>query len=280
MKTKIETITKEKAREYLRFNKKNRPLKSAAVSEYANEMRAGRWALTHQGIAFDDEGALMDGQNRLLAIMEAGMPVQMMVTRGIPRQLNGNCLCSQDVMDTGRKRTAADQLSLMHGVANANLTASVARYVAKLVGGEGLIAGSFNVAHCMGVLNVYGDEIAQMIAAASGVKHLRRAPIIAAMAFCAAVVPMGEIIHKLVTGEGMQKGDPILTLRNHLFKVGAAKGRKPAELVMEWVTNSVYNSTQANSVVLVKRGRIGTDYFRSRQKQNIEKVRTALIAKS
>ena len=37
----------------------------------ARDMKAGHWRLTHQGIAFDPAGVLIDGQHRLWAIVES-----------------------------------------------------------------------------------------------------------------------------------------------------------------------------------------------------------------
>lgn len=69
-------------------------------------MRNGKWRLTHQGIAFDEFGHLSDGQNRLMAIVEAGVPVRMWVFRGVPRE-------SMDAIDIGKNRTAADTLHFL-----------------------------------------------------------------------------------------------------------------------------------------------------------------------
>ena len=81
--TEVVTITPDMAREWLKMNiPNNRPLNRVRVRQYAADMRAGAWVLTHQGIAFSNRG-LEDGQNRLAAIIEAGVPVTMNVTRGM-----------------------------------------------------------------------------------------------------------------------------------------------------------------------------------------------------
>lgn len=105
MKVAIETITPEIAKFYLQFNSNNRPLKKSVVETYANEMRAERWRLTHQGLAFDRDGTLLDGQHRLAAIVSSGAHVEMLVARGIETK-------TQIVMDDHAKRTAGDALSL------------------------------------------------------------------------------------------------------------------------------------------------------------------------
>ena len=71
MNSKIENITPEIAAKYLEKNIHNRPIKPSAIRRYALQMKAKQWLISHQGIAFDTEGNLFDGQNRLLAIKEA-----------------------------------------------------------------------------------------------------------------------------------------------------------------------------------------------------------------
>lgn len=78
--TQIMSVTPELARQWLEKNDRNRPLHPPTVRRYADDMRAGRWKLTHQGIAFSPRGILIDGQHRLSAIIECGLTISMMVT--------------------------------------------------------------------------------------------------------------------------------------------------------------------------------------------------------
>ena len=73
------------AAEWLARNTFNRNLSQHSVNRYASDMSAGNWTLTHQGIAFDDQGVLVDGQHRLAAIIKSGVDVRMMVTWGAAR---------------------------------------------------------------------------------------------------------------------------------------------------------------------------------------------------
>lgn len=84
MVTEIETVTPEKAAEYLTHNKGNRPVKTGEVEQLARAIKDGRFRLTHQGIAFDENGVLIDGQQRLNAVVMAGRPIRIYVTRGVP----------------------------------------------------------------------------------------------------------------------------------------------------------------------------------------------------
>lgn len=82
--TTVECITPEIAKEYLKHNTKNRNINRRSVESLARDMKNGRFLHTHQGIAFDSEGTLIDGQHRLLAIVLADKPIEINVTRGLP----------------------------------------------------------------------------------------------------------------------------------------------------------------------------------------------------
>lgn len=111
METKVVTVTPELAREWLEKNmERNRPVMKGTVHGYARLMKAGGWNLTHQGIAFDEDGKLMDGQHRLHAVVEANVPVQMNVTYNV-RHTPGEAF----TIDMGRKRTYAN-ITMMSGI--------------------------------------------------------------------------------------------------------------------------------------------------------------------
>ena len=108
MKTEIMVITPEIASKFLLMrddNHKNRKIDKRAVSTLARDMAAGRWRLTHQGIAFDSDGFLRDGQHRLNAVVESGCSVPMMVTFGLQNS-------SYEGIDIGRKRDTKDIFAL------------------------------------------------------------------------------------------------------------------------------------------------------------------------
>jgi len=60
-------------------NSHNRKLVDAHVERLVREMKAGRWQLTHQGIAFSTNRVLLDGQHRLWAVVLSGVTVPMRV---------------------------------------------------------------------------------------------------------------------------------------------------------------------------------------------------------
>ena len=117
----IEIITPAMATEYLNSNTANRNIRNRVVESYARDIREGNWQFTGEAIKFSREGVLLDGQHRLYAIIEANAPIKALVIRNLADE-------SQEVMDTGAKRAAADALS-MKGYKNATTLAAAARYV-------------------------------------------------------------------------------------------------------------------------------------------------------
>lgn len=79
MKAEIRLVTPSIAREWLKTNESNRTLRPQRVRQYANDMRAGKWNLTGQGITFGKDGNLLDGQHRLHAIILSDTSVRMLV---------------------------------------------------------------------------------------------------------------------------------------------------------------------------------------------------------
>ncbi|MFB6955342.1 hypothetical protein ACFCXP_37490 [Streptomyces niveus] len=101
--SRITKVTPELAESFLSKAAMNRRLNMGQVRALAQTILRGEWKLTHQGIAFDSDGALLDGQHRLHAIIEAKTTVEMIVFEGLPKDVF-------PVLDTGKRRSAADTL--------------------------------------------------------------------------------------------------------------------------------------------------------------------------
>lgn len=117
-----ERITPPIARNWLRHNTANRNLRRAVVDGYKALFDRGEYKVTHQGIAFSDDGTLVDGQHRLTAISE--MPDEFAVTMLVTRGLEDDAYMA---IDLGLKRTAADVLREHPRIAE------VSRFLAALV---------------------------------------------------------------------------------------------------------------------------------------------------
>lgn len=116
MYSRVERITPEIAADYLTHNRRdgeheNRRQRAHKISAYAADMKAGRWQLTNQGIAFYENGDLADGQHRLEAIILAGVPVDMYVTYDVPNESvlydRGMVRSTTDVLEMGGNKGPA-----------------------------------------------------------------------------------------------------------------------------------------------------------------------------
>lgn len=109
MLTELVTITPAVAREWLKKNSHNRPLRPSHVETLRQAFERGEGVTTHQGIAFDTAGHLIDGQHRLAAIaqMGEGFALRMLVSRGLDR-----AAVFPAVDATVARRNAADVLGV------------------------------------------------------------------------------------------------------------------------------------------------------------------------
>jgi hypothetical protein len=85
MQSRVIEITPEQALSWLQANTFNRTISPSVVKKYASDMASGNWTLNHQGIAFDDDGVLVDGQHRLMAMVESGQAIKTLVSFGSNR---------------------------------------------------------------------------------------------------------------------------------------------------------------------------------------------------
>lgn len=97
--TKLVLITPLVAKQMLAQNTNNRTLTISRVNEFCDLITTGRFQCTHQGIAIDSDGVVIDGQHRLAAIIKTGISVYILVSYGMKPE-------SRLAVDTGKPRTA------------------------------------------------------------------------------------------------------------------------------------------------------------------------------
>lgn len=102
-------VTAEMAASILENNMlANRKMTMTNVRDLGREMVAGQFIPTHQGIAFDSVGNLVDGQHRLTAIKETGISCWLLVARNLSPE-------AVKVIDLNKKRSAADSIRIADG---------------------------------------------------------------------------------------------------------------------------------------------------------------------
>ena len=102
----IETITPIQATEYISHNYDyNRKIAEPKVNDLSTEMNMGRFYLGDSAICFNEEGALVNGQHRLNALIKSDTTQVFIVARNMPE-------VSLKIMDIGAKRDTADRVTL------------------------------------------------------------------------------------------------------------------------------------------------------------------------
>ena len=100
-------ITPDMAKKILAHrNKNNRPLRYTHLEKLSNAIEKDEWKVTNQGIAFDADGNLIDGQHRLAAVLQTRKTVKMTVATNMDASIF-------DVVDTGTKRSTGDALDIL-----------------------------------------------------------------------------------------------------------------------------------------------------------------------
>lgn len=230
MRTKTQTIAPAKAAQLLEANTSNRPLSKATVNAFAEAMKRGEWKTTHQGIALDSNGLLVDGQHRLAAIIEADVPVELTVFTEVSPD-------SFDVLDTGKKRNAADVLAI-EGEKYTTALAAMLRTV-------WLYDNRTNASWSGGNARVTNHQILETLAANPGIRDYvavgdqltKEIGMIKAAAGAASFLAgrknsarkLEPWFEGLIEGAGLSKTDARLKLRNMMLNMArrqAGEGRR------------------------------------------------------
>jgi hypothetical protein len=99
------TITPTDATNWLKGNNNNRPVRARHVEFLAREMLSNNWQVNGQAIIIAEDEQVLDGQHRLLAIIESGVSIQSLVVYGITED-------AFKTIDTGAVRTGSDALHM------------------------------------------------------------------------------------------------------------------------------------------------------------------------
>lgn len=211
-------VTPEIAKGWLAKNPQNRTLRRATVDAYAADMRDGNWLPTHQGIAIDAEGWLLDGQHRLTAVVESGCTVRMLVTRGLAPEVKGKRISTIEAVDRGAARTVKDFLKV-RGLSSPFLASAVAAVIAQICAYPDK-QGRVTMNQTLAILELYREQVEWVGKNEPQAKAFRAATVLGPIAFAHAVAPEAtEIFFEgLVSGAGLNATNPALHCRNWLME--------------------------------------------------------------
>jgi hypothetical protein len=114
-------ITPQIAKQFLNVNAEGqRNINSDVTARYAEDMASGSWLFSGAAVLFSDKGELIDGQHRLTAIVDSGLPQLTLVVAG----LNQSVL---HAIDAGRKKTYGQLLAMKYERPSADAQAATIR---------------------------------------------------------------------------------------------------------------------------------------------------------
>lgn len=221
IKTDVVTVTPEMARQLLEQNTRNRNVSKGNYSKVLEAMSAGEWELNGEAIKIARDGTLLDGQHRCLVSAENDIPFQTLIVYGLPPE-------TQDTMDTGKSRGPSDVLAI-NGYKQ---TADLASIATGIIRAErwGLRAATYQGATSYSItakqVLARVEQEPSLIDLIGKARALRKAGLSSKIAgilyyeFSKINQLDAEVFfEKLEYGEGLQRNDPILTLRESLIRI-------------------------------------------------------------
>lgn len=208
-------VTPEVAKNYLatRNMRIQRNIVPSNVASMARMLSGPGFDFNAQPIIFDWNGRMIDGQNRCEAVIQTGKEFLALVIDGIDPD-------SFQSMDQGARRKFRDALKAK-GFANANVASTALNYLLRYK----LDPGFANI-------TTTGVEITEMEKACAGIdesvtvgcacRHLFGPGLAAALHYLFRKIDRAladEMFERLIRGDMLSDGNPVLSLRNTLIKI-------------------------------------------------------------
>lgn len=256
--SELATITPDIARHLLEYNEDNRRVKKALVDQIAKDITNGFWQVNGEAIIVAKDGSLNDGQHRLNAIVQANSPVQTIIIFGVERE-------SRYTVDMGAARTSADFLG-MNNVPYNTLASAVANlHISYRRGFYSIMYGSDRPTkqELLAEYHRYKKEIQPACKFIMGHKFLNANGsqamglawiLLHRVNFAAAE----EFFYGLATGEDLQRGSPILALRNRIIETKKDRLRAWQKLEMILRYWNAWRTGRKNTVRLNLKGEYPT----------------------
>jgi hypothetical protein len=217
VQARLISVTPELAAKWLELNDHNRGVVTARVDQYAADMRRGEWRVNGEAIKISADGKILDGQHRLLAVLEADVAIETLVITGLEPD-------AQETMDQGRARSLADVFKLRgekyhNPLATATRTLALFELYGEVV--QPAYQPAPSVAQASRTLE-RNPELRDSVAFAYGLRRpWMPSSQMGALHFLFAIVDReaaDDFLTKLRTGEGLGAADAVYVLRELLIE--------------------------------------------------------------
>ena len=217
-------ITPDDATNILKYNDKNRRQKPNLIDHYAQQLSVGNWVMNGHSIKISESGMLLDGQNRLMAIIKAQKPMPTLLIEGLP-------ISTFSSIDEGSKRTIADTL-YVKGVGYSVVKGAVLRIISARnqskmhTGGAAKLSNSDSLV----LWNMHKEEIIYSVSICSQLKKVTLLPVSIYLHMQARKIDKSQadlFFKSLCTGEFLGKRNPIFIVRRKLIENKLLKVNSP-----------------------------------------------------
>lgn len=214
--TEVVNLTPALAEALLARNPQNRRVSADTVERYARDISTGRWDFNGTSIVVSLGGDVNDGQHRCCGVIKANRSITVVMVFGPDRE-------SRFTLDQNKVRTVGDYLG-MKGHPDSNVKGAIAAYIYQ-----------YRKQRRLSSQHLYRPTKAEALALVSSHPEIddsvRAIPSKGCnlvggkslLAFCHWVFAKrdkdaaSDFIKSLVSGAGMDAGDPILYARNRLM---------------------------------------------------------------
>lgn len=215
-----ELLTKNRFYDRTAEGRTNRPVSKIRVAQYAGAMLRGEWKLTHQGLALDTNGSLVDGQHRLMALQQAAttdpdIKIPFMLYEDVEPEIF-------EVIDTGNVRSGKDILALQGEKDTLHLHAAL-RHLFLFQNVEHFQWARTRVTnHQIREMLENNPNLREDVSLAKSFQTIGWITTSASVCLyaCRQADPsrMEEFVDGIRTGASLEQGDPRLALRNYLVR--------------------------------------------------------------
>jgi hypothetical protein len=240
--SEIVTLTPVLAQLLLERNPKNRPLSRRNQDELRQDFTSGRYVFNGESVIVSDTGILNDGQHRCLTVLETGIAIRTAIVFG-PKE------DTRFTVDTGKSKSVTNFLN-MKGRTYTAVLAPTVNYVLQYRTKKKISPTGTNMPSKQAILEA-ADELdgvdTSVEFAFAATKTVRSVAVLAACHYIfwkklKSRTLADEFIGKIINGEDIKKGDPILYCRNRLINMRNERADARIELIFKcwnaWRRNS------------------------------------------
>ena len=244
MKVAIEKIGPTKAKAYLKLSDNIRRPNKRKIGLMIKDMKSGNWEDNGHTIKFYQNGSgesLIDGQNRLHAVVSSGVAQNFVVVRGID---------SEKYVDVGEKRTLAQLLhhdGWAYAACHAATVGNILSMKWFMTHPDSMGRPDVSQSDRIRTFEQHKSKLKTLVPTASNQKGLLwKATVIAVLSVGTTTrsysAAKDDFIYYLGTGEDMPKSDPVWKLREIQYSDHRKKGHRMSQRQRLGLTIKAWNA--------------------------------------